>query len=220
MEQLEVYRTILSEAREGGYLDVIPEDEEDIVREAEFYIQEANKAYEDGLKKDKTVLSIRNLAALLAEEQVEDIFGAPLNDKLKGLPIPEDFKGDATPLPLDFTEIGDRQLRKLHGEYNAYLSRALWLLSTSTNSLYYATHLRDKEYRRLYKKYSEELEKPTRDLVDSYVREAQSYDDLDVLVRKHQEDVTTYKGLVEIYKGSIDRLSREWTMRQDEEKRY
>lgn len=218
---INTYKAILKEAQEGGYLDSIPESEEDIESEALFYIKEADKAYEDGkLKKDKTVIAIRNLAKTLAEEEIEDIFGAPLRDKFKGLPIPDDPEFEAYHLPRDFTEIGDKQLRKLHGEHHAYLARALWMLGVATNQLADATHLRDKEYRKLYKKWASELEKPTRDLVDSYVKEDAEYEAKDALVRKHQEDVVSYKALVEVYKGNVDRLSREWTMRMDEEKRY
>lgn len=216
--------SILKLAQEGGYLDAIPEDEEDIIREANFYLAEANKAYENGMKKDKTIQAIRSLGEKLGEETVSELFGSDKPELYRGLPVPEDLHGEPTPMPLDFTELGDKQLRKLHGEYNAYLARARWMLAVMTNRLSGVLHLRDAEYRRAYREISEEArkndEKLTKDYIDSLAREDVAYVDYDNKAKLHNEDVVSYKALVEIYGGNVDRLSREWTMRQDEEKRY
>lgn len=222
MGQIEL--SILKLAQEGGYLDVIPEDEEDIIREANFYLAEANKAYEDGMKGDKTIQAIRNLGKELGKKEVGDIFGAEKIELYRGLPVPEDLHGEPSPMPLDFTELGDKQLRKLHGEYNAYLARARWMLAVMSNKLSNAIHLRDAEYRRAYREISDQgrikEEKFTKDYIDSLAREDDAYIDFDNKAKLHGENVVSYKALVEIYGGNVDRLSREWTMRQDEEKRY
>jgi len=216
--------SILRLAQEGGYLDAIPEDEDDIIKEAYFYLEEANKAYENGMKKDKTIQAIRSLGEKLGAQTTDALFGTDKIQLYRGLPVPEDLHGDPSPMPLDFTELGDKQLRKLHGEYNAYLARARWMLAVMSNRLSGVIHLRDAEYRRAYREISEEAkkrdEKPTKDYIDSLAREDVAYVDYDNKAKLHNEDVVSYKALVEIYGGNVDRLSREWTMRQDEEKRY
>ncbi len=55
-----------------------------------------------------------------------------------------------------------------------------------------------------------------KEVLDAEAREDPEFEKLDGEVRNHQNDVTTLKALVDIYGGNVDRLSREWTMRQDE----
>lgn len=220
METLEIYKAILKEAQEGGYLNAIPEDEDEVVKEAEFYLQEANKAFENGMKGDKTIKAIRNLGTQIGEEVAEDIFGAPLDEKFHGLPVPRDPVNELTPLPTDFTEVGDKQLRRLHGEYNAYLARARWVLALAINKLSDATNMKEDVYRKAYLGARETEEKATNTVLDALARESEDYIKWERLVRDYQKDVTSYKALVEIYSGDIDRLSREWTMRTEEERRY
>jgi hypothetical protein len=111
---------------------------------------------------------------------------------------------------------------RLHAQYNAYAARARWLLAIATNKLAGATYLRDAEYRKVYRREYEATKesKPTRDLLEFAAKSSPEYESLDSAVRAFQEDVTTFKALTEIYGDNVDRLSREWTMRQDEDKRY
>lgn len=222
MGQVEL--AILKIAQEGGYLEGIPEEEEDIIREANFYLAEANKAYEDGMKKDKTIVAIRNLGEQLGKEAAEDVFGDSSSELYRGLPVPEDLHGEPTQMPSDFTELSAKEIMRLHAQYNAYFGRARWMLAIVSNRLSNVIHLRDAEYRRAYREISDAArkkdEKLTKDYIDSLAREDTAYIDYDNKARLHNEDVVAYKALVEIYSGNVDRLSREWTMRQDEEKRY
>lgn len=213
---------ILKTAQEGGYLDAVPEDEDEIAKMAEYYLQEAHKSFEDGMKGDKTIKAIINLGKKLGEEKVEPIFGSDKPRLYRGLPEPEDLHGEPTPLPRDFTELSPKDIRKLHAEYNAYYARARWMLAVATNKLAGKTSLRDAQYRQAYMDAYELAgeRKPTKDILDFTARSNERVKELDETVRKFQEDVTSYKALTEIYGGDVDRLSREWTMRQDEDKRY
>lgn len=220
MGQIEL--AILKAAQEGGYLDAIPENEEDIISEANFYLQEAQKSYENGMKGDKTIKEIVNLGKKLGEQAANELFGSEETQLYRGLPIPPDIHHEPVPMPFDFSELGPKEIMKLHAQYNAYLGRARWMLAVTTNRLSGVVHLRDAEYRRAYKEISDAAkkrdEKPTKDYIDSLAREYEAYLDYDNKAKLHSEDVVSYKALVEIYSGNVDRLSREWTMRQDEEK--
>lgn len=224
---------VLREAKNGEFYDgEIPTEEHELIKLGEFYAKEAKNAYENiaGMKRNKTVKAIINIYSMGIERKSEKAYAQFAGEDVeevkidKGLPIPEDLAGDASPMPLDFTDIGDVQLRKLHGEYNAYLARVRWLLSISLNRLASVTHLRDDAYRLAYKQQylvSETVgSKPTKDVLDAFAKDNEDYKKYDELVRKHQQEVTSFKALVEIYSGNVDRLSREWTMRTDESKRY
>jgi hypothetical protein len=219
---------ILRQAKEGGYLDdPIPEDDKEASELATFYAVEAEKSLgKPEFKKDKTVGAIVELfkdwQSKNAEEVVEEIFG-PTRETHRGLPVPEETYKEPTWLPNDFTELGDKDIRKAHAQYNGYHSRAKWLYSLEVNKLADATAIRDSIYRDNYEKWNDEYEadgrKTTKDVLDTAARGDADYKEADANVRQHQRDVVSLKALMEIYGDTVDRLSREWTMRTDENKR-
>jgi hypothetical protein len=219
---------VLRTAKEGGYLETIPDEDKEIIELAKFYVEQAEKEYKSSAKmrRDKTVkeiLGIKSAAISDKSEKAWDQFAGynePENKIEDNLPIPKNITKEPSEMPDDLTALSDREIRKLHGEYNAYLVRARWLLATTTTNLANYTHLRDDAYRKNYLKFSKELsesgERATKDLVDSFAKEDQTYLDYDKSVREAQDVLSQYKALVEIYSGNVDRLSREWTMRQNE----
>jgi hypothetical protein len=219
---------ILRTAKEGDYFDKpIPEDDKEASELAIYYAIEAEKSLgKPEFKKDKTVAAIVELykdwQTKNAEEVVEEIFG-PTRETHRGLPVPEETYKEPTWLPEDFTELGDKDVRKAHAIYNAYHSRAKWVYSLEVNRLSDATALRDSVYRDNYERINEELEnegsKTTKDILDTKAKGEENYKDADAQVRRHQREVTQLKALMEIYGDTVDRLSREWTMRTDENKR-
>lgn len=222
---------ILKEAQSGGFLKQIPETDEEISSEAEYYLSEAREAVKKPeFKKDKTVKAIISLGEKLdkqketsanKQEEGKDIFGAPETATYRGLPVPSDPVGDPTPMPIDFTDLTPKEIMRLHAVYNGYAARARWMLSVAINKLASATHLRDAEYRKAYRGVfdAQSEKKFTQAVIDAVARTDEKVIKAEETVRVLQEDVTSLKALVEIYAGNVDRLSREWTMRQDEDKR-
>jgi hypothetical protein len=226
---LEEARAVLSVAQEGGYEVNWPESEDNVVDLAEFYIKEAERESKDNAKMRndptiKQILSLKSTALTGKSERAFQQFAGETLEFEPNLPIPQDIEREPTPLPSDFTSLADKEVRRLHGEYNSYLGRARWLLATTSNKLNSATHLRDDAYRKSYKKWDLEMQnlgqKATKDLIDAMAKEEEVYLEWDVKVRGEQEKVTIYKALVEIYSSNVSVLSREWSMRIDEEKRY
>lgn len=219
MAKIDTYKAILKAAQEAGLVEQLPEDEEELKSEAEFFLKEAEEAFKNG-NKDSVVREIVNLGMKLGQTTVAPIFGDE-HETYKGLPVPPNPRTEATPIPLDFTEIGDLQLRKLHGEYGAYLSSAKWKYAVASNRYAEVVHLRDAAYRDAYRKAAETMEgKPTRDFLDAVARQDSRYLEFDNTARLHNEEVTSYKALMEIYGGYVDRLSRDFTMRQEDGRRH
>jgi len=218
---------VLEEAKSGGFWDgELPGEEDKVIELGEYYVKEARNAKENiaGMSRNKTVRAILNIYSVAIQEKSEKNFQEYAGVEIdSGLPIPEDMAGEPTPLPVDFTTIGDIQLRQLHGEYHAYLARARWLLAIAQNKLASATHLRDEAYRVAFQKEHINLEllgqRATKDVVDTAARGDSEYKEQNDLVKRHQGEVNIYKALVDIYEGGVDRLSRDWTMRTEEDKR-
>jgi hypothetical protein len=289
-------RTILNEARNGGFSDsALPETDEEIIEEAQYWISEAQKAYEAGMRQD-TVVAICQLAsgegaqeqeveapsepapsvdsasapspaitddersakerkhddealaeieAKTAEEEVRETYprrssgGLSESDEREtenvvaterrqldilagheGLPVPKDWEADPRDMPRDLTPLSDIEIRSLHGEYNAYLARARWLLVVEKADLRNASILRDEALRQATLQVdridAETKKAKTISLMEAEAMEDKTYKTYAGHASAHQVRVDAFTTLVEIYSGNVSTLSREWTMRQDE----
>jgi hypothetical protein len=138
------------------------------------------------------------------------------------LPVPAHIEGDPDQMPRDLSNLVDKEIRRLSGEYNAYLTRATYLLGLESSDLANAEHLleaaRAKALRNL------DLTDPLGDgkkqklakVIDAELLSDPGVIEWSAAVNKHQQQVIVLKSLKEIYSGNVDRLSREWTMRQNE----
>ena len=136
------------------------------------------------------------------------------------LPAPSQIEGEPTEMPLDVTGADDRLIRKLHGEYGAFVARTTWLLAQASSDLQNAQHLRDEAARdavRRIPKMDDETGKAKLAMHISAERdEDPEVKKWDARVRSHERDVEELKALKEVYAGYVSRLSREMSMRNDE----
>lgn len=228
----ETARQILLEAKSGGFFDEeIPDDEEKLNEEAVKFALEAEKVSKEGwARKNETIKAILNIIYHDKKFPMRSSGGFSEQDHrdvpdtnaafYKGLPIPKEPEGEPVQMPADISRIEDEELRSYHSLFNYYFGRVRWLLAEEKEKLSMATHLRDSEYRKAYKKYSEQLvkqgERPTKDLVDSFARDEVDFVAWDRKVVDHQNNVEKLRALTDIFEGNIERLSREATMRQNE----
>lgn len=191
---------------------------------AVYWIGEAEKAWIENpsvAKNDETIRTILNLSPNGFPEKIVDMTGYKKESTTSNLPIPKDPDFDYTHLPADFTDLTDKEIRRYSSHNQHFLNRAIYLLSNVANHNADANYLKDDAYRRAYVRFHDELEaageRTTKDLVDSYVRtQDEEFRRYDKDAKEAQEQVVSLKALVEIYRGNIDRLSREATMRQHE----
>lgn len=263
-------RAIINEVIRGGFKeDDIPETEQALVEEAQYWYEEAFKIHETGVKED-TVLAILGImddcVVQKESKDISDYVEIPVEEdewsesekekaleagrelrnpgyssgvpprssggysesdlregdigKQYNLPIPRDWEGEPEDMPRDISDLSDRDVRRISGEYNAYLSRAKWLFSVEIADLANSTHLRDHAYRVALRKIprvdSATDKAKLKEVIDAEAREDAEFAKYDEAVLYHQNRVGQLKALVDIYSGNVDRLSREWTMRQDE----
>lgn len=245
--KVDIARAILSEVALGGWLDSeIPEEEQEIIDLAKYYVSEAENWVNEGNPADEHINAIINLSKVshLALSELADTKEMeappgenPVNEEnckeersenddltniraMEGLPIPQKLSEKTYDMPVDLTELGDKAIRRLHSAFNSYLGRARWLLAVATSNLSNATHLRDESYRveylKAYKRSLSEGEKLSQAILDAVAKDAEDYKAWNERVNDHNKEVTHWKALVDIYSSNVDRLSREWTMRIDE----
>lgn len=279
LRQIEIDQAIaiLREAKRGGHMDEdIPAASEEIEEASRYWVEEAWKGYEQGMR-DETVLAILRIvdSGLLDVMQDEVYDETPENylsvsetipkpipgatdpidttewrrivsseiidreawdkattrlDRVNivdkdlaaeyNLPVPKDFEDEPVDMPHDLSGVNDREIRRLSGIYNGYLARTKYLLGLELSNLAQATHLRDAAYREAFKnvrRVDPATDKAKlKEVMDAEAREDETFEKLDSAVLEHQKKVTVFKALVDIYSGNVDRLSRDWTMRQNE----
>lgn len=218
----------------------IPEDEAELIEKATYLYTEAKKAFEAGDRDNAIQLIVwqgdgammegtypRRSSGGLSESDERETENAPVKisdpDTLavrENLPVPAHIEADADPMPRDLTALDDKRVRKLSGEYNAYLSRVTYLLGIELGDLKRAEHLLEAargSALRAAKVIDPKTEKPKL----AKVIEAELLADKEVAVLteavvKHEATVDMLKALQSIYSGNVSLLSREWTMRQNE----
>lgn len=136
------------------------------------------------------------------------------------LPIPAEIEGDVPGMPRDITKASADEIRRLHGAYGACLSRATYLVSIASADVRNASHLRDAAYRKRLNAIRTKARAVGEKLTNSEA-EALALEDAEVVgweerLRHEENRLDQLKALKEIYKGNVDRLSREASMRQDE----
>jgi hypothetical protein len=143
--------------------------------------------------------------------------------KKEKLPIPPEIEGEPPALPRDISVLTDPELRRLHSEFNAVLARANWLVA-----LVEADELAAEQIASLYeaqaiKRAAQDPDPVTGKGKTVAALEAEASDD--ELVRKWREKKTEYvidkklqKALRDTYLSNVERISREYAMREGERK--
>ncbi len=225
---------IINEVKNAGFeTRPIPYDAQETIELAEYWIEDAERGREQGVKHPAlfAILELAEQAKMedtyprrssggLSESDEREVDAFYEKIASENLPVPEELQDAPEPMPSDLSAVADKKIRFLSGHYNAYLNRARWKLAIATSDLANASHLRDAEYKKSYRHYHGEItqrgDRATKDLVDSFVSEDPKIVEWDGRLLEHQNQVTMYKTLVDIYSSNVDRLSREWTMRQNE----
>lgn len=223
----------------------IPDTDEGLIERALYLYEEAKKLYDQGVKDNalQTILFFgsgedvkdvrktyprRSSGGLSEGDERETLNveqpGLPWNASLppenlpvhvkEKLPVPPHIEGDAETLPRELDSVVDKEIRRLSGVYNAYLARATYLLGVEQADLMGSQHLLDDARASVLR--SMDREKKLAKVIDAEIMADPLVNTLSEKVLGHEQNVSVLKALKEIYSGNIDRLSREWTMRQNE----
>lgn len=220
----------------------IPDDDEELIKAANGIGEAAHQLFEGGNREAQVQAIIWLYDSALPEErkdlprkssggfsegdlrepekfEVNEVNAVQLVSK-ENLPAPRHIESDPDPMPRDLSKVTDRDIRKLSGEYNAYLARTNYLLGIEQSDLMNAEHLLEAERARVLRE-MDTMDADGKKQKLAKVIEAEILADSEVVrltgyVNQHAQRVVVLKSLKEIYSGNVDRLSREWTMRQNE----
>lgn len=136
------------------------------------------------------------------------------------LPIPPEMEGEAPEMPLDLTGLDDRQIRYLHGAFNAYLARTNYLISLEALALARAKsvhkHTVDAVRNKIPKIDEDTGKAKLAADIDAEVNAVGEVEEWSLRIDEHESMLIMLKGLAGIYSSNVSVLSREWSMRSEE----
>ena len=137
-----------------------------------------------------------------------------------GMPLPMELDHEPTPLPDDLTSVSDSEARRLHSERNALASRARYLHGLELAKSRACGVVRDGHQRAVVRELRKDYPKATtitelRDIARDTSEAVQLWADRATF---HEERAAVYKIFLTNYTEDVSVLSRDWTMRDREEK--
>lgn len=215
---------ILNEAKNGGMLKKqIPSDNETRIKVANYIVDEARKRRENG-ERGAHIQNILFTADVdWSEDEEEKKYREYINEELEdGLPIPPEIKGEIPEFPADITQVSTQLLRKLNGDFNACSARIGWLYALEEAGQSAAKQIAD-SHEEAYIITADRKDiggkAKAQKLLEAEARAA----DKDIVKwrdreKRHANRANKYKRLLDAMNNHCDRLSREFSMRQEEMK--
>jgi hypothetical protein len=229
MENLEKHAVaLINECKTRGYYDKpIPTQTSEILDTASFLSDAASKAYETG-KKGNDILAILKVAeSYLKEKQNENNdpdknrYNSFVEEELSGLPIPQKIEGGDIEMPFSLENLSGQEILKYMGIYNSCSAYANYLYSLEEAGEASAKLIADEYFDKFLvtvSKKDEETHKPktNRQLEAEAVSKDENVKKWRNLQKEHSIRANRYKRLRDIYSDNCERLSRAFTIKQDE----
>ena len=229
-------RSIINAANMKNGSDwLLPQTEDECIKEAYSIIEDARTAWDKGVR-GEPVRTIINLAVSYLPNPVEEYEPSGLERNIarlrdskeyalkrirsNNLPIPPDLEGEPPSMPRDISTLSDGDLRRFHGEFNACVARANWLLSVEEADELAARHSADLLYAQAIREAAQSLDSDNGRPKTKPILESEAASDPKVLEwrqkqMEHQVSIKILKSLRDIYQQNCDRASREFTMRSE-----
>lgn len=141
--------------------------------------------------------------------------------KKERLPIPDAVEGEPPILPRDLSTIADSALRKIHSEFNAVLAYANWLLALEEADELAARQIADYYIALAISSAAQTPDPITNKAKTVAILEAEAYSDTNASEWRNKQaghfvSIKLFKSLRDTYQSNVERISREYTMREGE----
>jgi hypothetical protein len=146
---------------------------------------------------------------------------AQVNDDYtpSGMPTPMDLERPPTEMPDDLTSIGDIEQRRLHSQFNALASRARYLQGIEAAKARACGRVKDNYLKQPMRDARKELGSgasvgEVRGLAEEKSEVVQTWTARE---QRHADRAEAYGTFRSFYSTDVEVLSRDWTMRSQEE---
>ena len=220
-------KSVINEAKSRGYYDKpMPEDNQ-VISVAEFLSKAAEEVYQKGKRGEdimavlKAVETFKNFNSQEENDPDTKRYNSFVNMDLSGLPKPEKVDGQEISMPFSLESLSDTEILKYIGIYNSCSAYANYLYSLEESGEASAKLIADEYFDKFLvtaSKKDDETNKPktARQLEAEAMNKDENLKKWRKLQKEHSIKANRYKRLRDIYSDNCERLSRAFTIKQDE----
>lgn len=225
--KIETAKALINECKSRGYYDLpIPESDNKIIAVAEKLYEKALEAYNSGKRGEdiKMIISIGESFNTISEDNPDDRrYNNLIMKEIEGFPIPEKPESTNVQMPFSLESLTDREILKFIGIFNSCAAYANYQYSLEEAGEASAKIIADEYFDRFLvesEKKDPETNKPktNRQLEAEAMVRDKNISKWRKLQQEHSVRANRYKRLRDIYTDNCERLSRAFTVIQDERK--
>lgn len=226
-EKTKIALSLINECKNKGYYELpIPQEESQIIAVADKLYEKALEAYNGGKKGEdiKTIISIGESLNTAQEESPDDQrYNKLIMEEIEGLPVPVRPEGEEVQMPFSLETLTDREILKYIGIFNSCAAYANYQYSLEEAGEASAKIIADEYFDKFLvgsEKKDPETNKPktNRQLEAEAMVKEKNIAKWRKLQQEHSVRANRYKRLRDIYTDNCERLSRAFTVIQDERK--
>jgi hypothetical protein len=226
-EKLATATALINECKSRGYYDKpVPEDETKALALADILYKKALEAYESG-KKGEDITAIVSIGKSLEKSEEggpdDKRYKELIMEEIEGLPVPIRPDGGEVQMPFSLEALTDKEILKYLGIYNSCAAYANYQYSLEEAGEASAKIIADEYFDKFLveaEKKDPETNKPKthRQLEAEAKVKDKNISKWRTLQNEHSVRASRYKRLRDIYTDNCERLSRAFTVIQDERK--
>jgi hypothetical protein len=225
--KIETAKALINECKSRGYYELpIPQEDNKIIAVAEKLYQKALEAYNSGKQGEdiKVILSIGESFDSVSDDNPDDKrYNKLIMEEVEGLPIPVKPEGENVQMPFSLEALTDREILKYIGIFNSCAAYANYQYSLEEAGEASAKIIADEYFDRFLvesEKKDPETNKPktNRQIEAEAMVKDKNISKWRKLQQEHSVKANRYKRLRDIYTDNCERLSRAFTVIQDERK--
>lgn len=226
-EKIDTAKALINECKSKGYYDLpIPEEDSKLIKVAEKLYEKALEAYDSGKRGQdiKTIIAIGESLNSANEDSPDDRrYNQLIMEEIDGLPIPTKPEGAEVQMPFSLESLTDREILKFIGIFNSCAAYANYQYSLEEAGEASAKIIADEYFDKFLvnsEKKDPETNKPktNRQLEAEAMVSDKNISKWRKLQQEHSVKANRYKRLRDIYTDNCERLSRAFTVIQDERK--
>ena len=226
-DRVETAKALINECKARGYYGLeIPEQDSKIIAVAEKLYEKALEAYNSGKRGEdiKFIISIGESLNSVEDDNPDNRrYNQLIMEEIEGLPVPSKPEGENVQMPFSLETLTDREILKFIGIFNSCAAYANYQYSLEEAGEASAKIIADEYFDKFLvesEKKDPETNKPktNRQLEAEAMVKDKNIAKWRKLQQEHSVRANRYKRLRDIYTDNCERLSRAFTVIQDERK--
>lgn len=227
-EIIALAKSVINESKDAGYYDKpVPADDNEVIAVADFLGNAASEVYKKGKRGEDIIRIIKTYGSYIQAKEGDKNdpdyvrYKSFVDMELSGLPKPQEIDGEEVSMPFSLENLSDTEILKYMGIYNSCSAYANYLYSLEEAGEASAKLIADEYFDKFLvesPKKDPETNKPktARQIEAEAMNQDKNVNKWRTLQKEHAIKANRYKRLRDTYSDNCERLSRAFTIKQDE----